>query len=142
MTAPYFCLDSRAPGLHVLPRVLEAAAFRWQGASVNATYTRLVAAGSQLTERLADQMRREFKIPEKRVAYLRLIGLALSANTDAAWAEIERMAFAKRPPIPLDVSNSRINLRLLVTFEYVGKLLCLAGVCQGSRGRWPSAAGG
>ncbi|EUB64267.1 Vacuolar protein sorting-associated protein [Echinococcus granulosus] len=103
VTAPYFCLDDRAPGSHVLPRVLEAAAFRWQGASVNATYTRLVAAGSQLTERLADQLRRDFKMPEKRVAYLRLIGLALSANTDAAWTEIERMAFAKRPLIQLDV---------------------------------------
>ncbi|VDK22888.1 unnamed protein product [Taenia asiatica] len=103
VTAPYFCLDNRAPGSHVLPQVLEASAFRWQGASVNATYTRLVAAGSQLTERLADQVRREFKIPEKRVAYLRLIGLALSTNTDAAWAEIERMAFAKRPPLQLDV---------------------------------------
>ncbi len=53
---------------------------------------------------MADQMRREFKMPEKRVAYLRLIGLALSTNTAAAWTEIERMAFAKRPAVPLDVS--------------------------------------
>ncbi|KAL5110401.1 hypothetical protein TcWFU_005446 [Taenia crassiceps] len=103
VTAPYFHLDNRASGSQVLPRVLEAAAFRWQGASVNATYARLVAAGSQLTERLADQVRREFKIPEKRVAYLRLIGLALSTNVDVSWAEIERMAFAKRPPIQLEV---------------------------------------
>ncbi|VDM32837.1 unnamed protein product [Hydatigera taeniaeformis] len=103
VTAPYFCLDTRSSGSHVLPQVLEAAAFRWQGASVNATYTRLIAAGTQITERLADHVRREFKMPEKRVAYLRLIGLALSPNTDAAWTEIERMAFVKRPPVQLDV---------------------------------------
>ena len=103
VTAPYFRLDERAPGAYVLPRLLEAAAFRWQGSSVNATYTRLVAAGSSL----ADQVRREFKMPERRVAYLRLIGLALSTNTATAWTEIERMAFAKRPTVPLDVSSNR-----------------------------------
>ncbi len=53
---------------------------------------------------MADQMRREFKMPEKRVAYLRLIGLALSPNPAGAWSEMERMAFAKRPAVPLDVS--------------------------------------
>ncbi|KAM7537832.1 hypothetical protein Aperf_G00000069416 [Anoplocephala perfoliata] len=103
VTAPYFRLDERGPGSYVLPRVLEEAAFRWQGTPVNTTYTRLVAAGTPATDRLADQVRREFKMPEKRVAYLRLIGLALAPNKAVAWAEIERMAFAKRPAVPLDV---------------------------------------
>ncbi|VUZ48753.1 unnamed protein product [Hymenolepis diminuta] len=103
ITAPYFHLDERAPGSQVLPRLIEAAAFRWQGTPVNTTYTRLVAVGIPATDRLADQVRREFKMPEKRVAYLRLIGLALSPNKAAAWTEIERMAFAKRPAVPLGV---------------------------------------
>lgn len=86
--------------------MIEAAAFRWQGSSVNSTYTRLVAAGTQLSERMADQLRREFRMPDKRVAYLRLVGLALCTNNvNAAWVEIERMAFAKRPPVPLFVSG-------------------------------------
>ncbi|VDD83064.1 unnamed protein product [Mesocestoides corti] len=96
-------MNDSAPGAQVLPRVVEAAAFRWHSSSVNTTYVRLVAAGSQTTERIADQMRRDFRIPEKRAAYLRLIGLALSSNTASAWAEIERMAFSKRPAVPLDI---------------------------------------
>lgn len=142
VTSPYFRLDERAPGSYVLPRVLEASAFRWQGTPVNTTYTRLVAAGTPITERLADQVRREFKMPEKRVAYLRLIGLALSPNKAVAWAEIERMAFAKRPAVPLDV-----NILLPIVYKLTRYLQILSsrylfvGDCKGLRGRRASATG-
>ena len=88
-------------------------AFKWQGTSINATYTRLVAAGSPL----AEQVRREFKMPERRVAYLRLIGLALSTNIATAWAEIERMALTKRPTVPLDVCSVHCKISLLLVIN-------------------------
>lgn len=109
ITAPLFKLDDRGDRF-LLPRLIEPEGnAHWQGESVNCTYTRLVAAptaaggfGGGMNERLADQMRRDFRLPEKRVAILRLIGLALT-NNSSAWTEIEKMTLARRAVVPLEV---------------------------------------
>ncbi|BHF64295.1 Vacuolar protein sorting-associated protein 16 [Sparganum proliferum] len=105
VSAPAFRLQERTAGVGVGPHTIlpdpalvaaSPLSQHWQGDSTNLTYVRLLVGRH---ERLADQMRREFRIPEKRVAYLRLIGLALTKD---GWPEIEKMSLAKKPPVPLE----------------------------------------
>ncbi|GAA56118.1 vacuolar protein sorting-associated protein 16 homolog, partial [Clonorchis sinensis] len=69
----------------------------WVGQPLNTTLARLLAIPHG--ERHADQLRREFRVSEKRFAHLRLIGLALQGD---CWSEIEKMSKAKRLPINLE----------------------------------------
>ncbi|KAF8568654.1 hypothetical protein P879_05704 [Paragonimus westermani] len=69
----------------------------WIGQSLNTTLARLLAVPQD--ERLADQLRREFRVSEKRYAHLRLIGLAVQND---CWVEVEKMTKAKRPPVSIE----------------------------------------
>ncbi|KER31198.1 hypothetical protein T265_13025, partial [Opisthorchis viverrini] len=77
----------------------------WVGQPLNTTLARLLAIPHG--ERHADQLRREFRVSEKRFAHLRLIGLALQGD---CWSEIEKMSKAKRLPINLEECNAAIRL--------------------------------
>ncbi|CAL8093374.1 unnamed protein product [Calicophoron daubneyi] len=69
----------------------------WVGEPLNTTLARLLAAPQ--CERFAEQLRREFRVSEKRFAHLRLIGLALQND---CWTEVAKMMKAKKPPVSIE----------------------------------------
>ncbi|CAH8481740.1 unnamed protein product [Dicrocoelium dendriticum] len=70
---------------------------QWVGQPLNTTLARLLAT-PQL-ERYADQLRREFRVSEKRYAHLRLIGLAIQND---CLPEVEKLAKLKKPPVSIE----------------------------------------
>lgn len=69
----------------------------WVGQPLNTTLARLLASGQ--CERQAEQMRREFRVPDKRYAYLRLIGMAIR---NESWSEMDKIIRSKKPLISIE----------------------------------------
>ncbi|VDP94302.1 unnamed protein product [Echinostoma caproni] len=69
----------------------------WVGESLNTTLARLLAVPHG--ERWAEQLRREFRVSEKRYAHLRLIGLAVQND---CWREVEKMSKMSKPPVHIE----------------------------------------
>ncbi|TPP63637.1 Vacuolar protein sorting-associated protein 16 protein [Fasciola gigantica] len=72
----------------------EASELKWVGEPLNITMARLLAVPQG--ERWAEQLKREFRVSEKRYAHFRLIGLAIQND---CWREIEKMSKMSKPPV-------------------------------------------
>lgn len=53
-------------------------------------------------ERWAEQLKREFRVSEKRYAHFRLLGSAIQND---CWREIEKMSKMSKPPVHVEVSR-------------------------------------
>uniref|UniRef100_A0A095AER9 Vacuolar protein sorting-associated protein 16 homolog n=1 Tax=Schistosoma haematobium TaxID=6185 RepID=A0A095AER9_SCHHA len=101
ISAPVFEIKSIPGSNRILPEVVQSGSINeklWVGQSLNTTLSRLLASGQ--SERQADQLRREFRVSEKRFAFLRVVGMAIN---NASWLEMDKMIRAKKPPILIKI---------------------------------------
>lgn len=107
ISAPVFEIKSIPGSNRILPEVVQSGSINeklWVGQSLNTTLSRLLASGQ--SERQADQLRREFRVSEKRFAFLRVVGMAIN---NASWLEMDKMIRAKKPPVNVEVPNKSLN---------------------------------
>ncbi|CAH8558381.1 unnamed protein product [Schistosoma haematobium] len=101
ISAPVFEIKSIPGSNRILPEVVQSGSINeklWVGQSLNTTLSRLLASGQ--SERQADQLRREFRVSEKRFAFLRVVGMAIN---NASWLEMDKMIRAKKPPVNVEI---------------------------------------
>uniref|UniRef100_A0A5K4EKW3 Vacuolar protein sorting-associated protein 16 homolog n=1 Tax=Schistosoma mansoni TaxID=6183 RepID=A0A5K4EKW3_SCHMA len=101
ISAPVFEIKSIPGSNRILPEVIQSSSINeklWVGQSLNTTLSRLLASGQ--SERQADQLRREFRVSEKRFAFLRVVGMAIN---NASWSEMDKMIRAKKPPVNVEI---------------------------------------
>ncbi|TNN21348.1 Vacuolar protein sorting-associated protein 16 isoform 2 [Schistosoma japonicum] len=101
LSAPVFEIKSLPGSNRILPEVVQSGSVHerlWVGQSLNTTLSRLLASGQY--ERQADQLRREFRVSEKRYAFLRIVGMAIN---NASWLEMDKMIRAKKPTVNVEI---------------------------------------
>ncbi|KAK4471247.1 hypothetical protein MN116_004693 [Schistosoma mekongi] len=101
LSAPVFEIKSLPGSNRILPEVVQSSSVHerlWIGQSLNTTLSRLLASGQ--CERQADQLRREFRVSEKRYAFLRIVGMAIN---NASWLEMDKMIRAKKPTVNVEL---------------------------------------
>ncbi|VDP26552.1 unnamed protein product [Schistosoma margrebowiei] len=101
ISAPVFEIKSIPGSNRILPEVVQSGSINeklWVGQSLNTTLSRLLASGQ--SERQADQLRREFRVSEKRFAFLRVVGMAIN---NASWLEMDKMIRARKPPVNVEI---------------------------------------
>ncbi|VDP98966.1 unnamed protein product [Trichobilharzia regenti] len=119
ISAPLFEIKAVSGSTRILPETVisgnSAHDKLWIGQSLNTTLCRLLATGH--CERQADQLRREFRVSEKRFAFLRIVGMAIN---NESWLEMDKMIRTKKPPVNVEVvyANS-ISIQLDIISEVI-----------------------
>uniref|UniRef100_A0AA85KCQ8 Vacuolar protein sorting-associated protein 16 homolog n=1 Tax=Trichobilharzia regenti TaxID=157069 RepID=A0AA85KCQ8_TRIRE len=102
ISAPLFEIKAVSGSTRILPETVisgnSAHDKLWIGQSLNTTLCRLLATGH--CERQADQLRREFRVSEKRFAFLRIVGMAIN---NESWLEMDKMIRTKKPPVNVEI---------------------------------------
>ncbi|CAH8546484.1 unnamed protein product [Schistosoma guineensis] len=131
ISAPVFEIKSIPGSNRILPEVVQSGSINeklWVGQSLNTTLSRLLASGQ--SERQADQLRREFRVSEKRFAFLRVVGMAIN---NASWLEMDKMIRAKKPPVNVEVPNKSLNncfLMIILCCVIISTILFLSESTQ------------